>query len=634
MGNWSIRQKLLVSLSGAVLVATLLISLISQVMTERVLTERSLQKDLPASLNQIKHNIEAEIRSLEQIAEQLATSVVLHQLTANGREPAAEAQLVAELEQVRQVHGLQAASFCDRQSADYWNERGFLRRLTPEQDGWFFAFKDSGKARQVSVYNSPEVGYQIFVNFQQTDGRGLSGIAKPLTDMVKMISQYKIEQTGFVFLANQQGQIQLHPTQSIGTELSSQFAAGVAAQLLKPGQVNLLTTELNGEATVLASTYIEALDWYLIAQVPQQEISAVMQQIKLTSYFTAAVVTALIGFLSLFISQSISAPIRRLGQLFQQLGQGEADLSVRLDQNGGRELQELTQGFNQFVSNINQLVTDIQHSSRELAGESKELNNAAGHSLQHNQQQLDASAKVEAAIGQMAATVAEIAQNASLSADSTSKASQSVVAGQQQVGLSLQGIKQLAGHVETAQQVIRQLADKAGSIGQILDVIQGIAEQTNLLALNAAIEAARAGEHGRGFAVVADEVRQLAARTQGSTKEIQQVITDLLSQTEQAVQATASASQQALDNVSRSDAVETSLQQITSQIQQLEGMSIQIAAATEQQAMVVQDVGQQVQTMHQISESNLQNAGELQQLAARLGDLSSTLTQLTGRFSA
>ncbi|WP_337843107.1 methyl-accepting chemotaxis protein [Rheinheimera sp.] len=632
--NWSIRQKLLISLSVAVLAATLLISLLSQLMTEQVLTERSLQKDLPASLNQIKHNIEAEIRSLEQIAEQLASSPLLHQLTVDGRQAEQEAQLVAELEQVRQVHGLQAASFCDRHSADYWNEQGFLRRLTPEQDAWFYAFKDSGKARQVSVYNSPELGYQIFVNFQQLDGRGLSGIAKPLTEMVKMISQYKIEQTGFVFLANQQGQIQLHPSQRIGTALTSQFSSQVVTQLLKPDTVNLLTTELDGQATVLASTYIEALDWYLIAQVPEQEIFAVMQQIKLTSYLTAAAVTALIGLLSLFISQSISAPIRRLGQMFQRLGQGEADLSVRLEQQGGKELHELTQGFNQFVANINQLVSDIQHSSRELAAESRDLNSAAYHSLRHNQQQLEASSKVEAAIGQMAATVAEIAQNASLSADSTSKASQSVQAGQQQVGLSLQGMKQLAGHVETAQQVIRQLADKAGSIGQILDVIQGIAEQTNLLALNAAIEAARAGEHGRGFAVVADEVRQLAARTQGSTKEIQQVISDLLSQTDQAVQATAAASRQALDNVSRSDAVEASLQQITSQIQQLEGMSIQIAAATEQQAMVVQDVGQQVQTMHQISDSNLANAGELQQLAARLGDLSSALTQLTGRFSA
>ncbi|MDR7122494.1 methyl-accepting chemotaxis protein [Rheinheimera soli] len=629
----SIRHKLLLSLSSAVLIASVLISLISQSMTQTVLTDRMLNSELPKSLQQIKTSIETEIDHLSRIAQQLATSPQFHDFLDSNRDPAREQLLVAELENIKQRHALQAASFCNRELGDYWNEAGFLRRLNQQEDSWFFAFKDSGKASQVSVFNSPEVGYQIFVNYQQLDGRGLSGIAKPLTEMVTMISQYKIEQTGFVYLVNPQGQIQLHPEQSIGTALSAVLPEVDLSALLKPQGIQVLSATVKEQKLVLASVYVPSMDWYLVAQVPENEVFSVLDQIKQTSWVTAFLVTLVFAFISILLSNSISRPIQQLGELFARMGQGEANLSVRIEQQKGAELQQLTDGFNQFISKIANLISDIHQSSITLNAQAKALSEQSSLSLEQNQQQLASYNNVQQAMDQMEATVADIAQNSALAADSTSNVSQLGSKSKSCVDQASAHISSLSAEVTQVETVIKLLAEKADSISQILDVIRNVAEQTNLLALNAAIEAARAGEQGRGFAVVADEVRNLAARTQRSTTEIQDVISSLLSSTSAAVTAVTKADAKAQQGVELSQQVSHSLSAIAGQIQSLESMSLQIAAATEQQAMVTADVSSQLSLMNSVNKANVSSAEQMQQASQGLLTLAQQLNQLASRFS-
>ncbi len=629
----SIRHKLLLSLSGAVLISSLLISIISQSMTETVLTQRMLNSELPKSLEQIKTSLETEIDHLSQIAQQLATSPQFHDFLDSNKDPAREKLVIAELENIKQRHGLQAASFCNREVGDYWNQDGFLRRLNPQEDGWFFEFKNSGKSSQVSVFNSPEVGYQIFVNYQQLDGRGLSGIAKPLTEMITMISQYKIEQTGFVYLIDPQGLIQLHPQHPIGTPLSSVIPDVDLDSLFKPQGIQLLSATVDEQDLVLAAVYIPSLNWYLVAQVPKQEVFAVLGQIKQTSWATAFLVTLVFALVSLLLSHSISRPIQQLGELFSRMGQGEANLSIRIEQQKGKELIQLTDGFNQFISKIAHLIRDIHQSSITLNAQAKALSEQSSLSLEHNQQQLVSYNAVQQAMQQMEATVADIAQNSALAAQSTSNASQLSSDSKYSVEQASSHIRHLSVEVSAVEQVIKLLAEKADSISQILDVIRNVAEQTNLLALNAAIEAARAGEQGRGFAVVADEVRHLAARTQGSTKEIQDLISSLLSSTSDAVNAVSKADDKAQQGVELSQQVSQSLNAIAGQIQSLEGMSLQIAAATEQQAMVTADVSHQLALMNHVNQANVASAGKVQQTARGLSELAQQLNELASRFS-
>ena len=629
----SIRKKIIVTLTSAVLLSALAISWISVSINQTKLSERMLEEELPATLKNISQSIDAEVSGLSRIAEQLATSGYAQQWLADGKPADREAQLIKELTLVKAVHGLQAASFCERTTGDYWNERGFLRRLNPTEDSWFFAFKESGKAKQVSVYKSAEVGYQIFVNYQQLNGVGLSGVAKSMNDMVKMLSAFKIEQTGFVFLVDKAGKVQIHPTLEANTELQSTISAKEVRQLLaSESQMNLLETELNGKATILASLYIPSMDWYLVAQVPQAEVFAMTREISKVMWGLTALIALIFLVISVLLSNSITAPINHLAALFKRMGEGETDLSVHLSAGRGAELDELASGFNAFISKVRQIAADIQQTSTDLAAHAATLNQAASQSYSVNREQQLTSREVTEAIRQMEATVAEIANNAANAAQSTSNASANTATGMRQVQQSMQQILALSADVKNVENVTSELATQTLEIDKILTVIQAVAEQTNLLALNAAIEAARAGEQGRGFAVVADEVRHLAARTQQSTAEINQVILKLRSQSQTAVAAVSEARNKAETSAQSGEAANVQLAQITHDVGQLEAMNIQIAAATEEQSMVAASLNAQLNEMNQRTEANVQSAQALDQSAKDLAAVSSQLAALAGRF--
>ena len=629
----SIRKKIIVTLTSAVLLSALAISWISVSINQTKLSERMLEEELPATLKNISQSIDAEVSGLSRIAEQLATSGYAQQWLADGKPADREAQLIKELTLVKAVHGLQAASFCERTTGDYWNERGFLRRLNPTEDSWFFAFKESGKAKQVSVYKSAEVGYQIFVNYQQLNGVGLSGVAKSMNDMVKMLSAFKIEQTGFVFLVDKTGKVQIHPTLEANTELQSTISAKEVSQLLaSESQMNLLETELNGKATILASLYIPSMDWYLVAQVPQAEVFAMTREISKVMWGLTALIALIFLVISVLLSNSITAPINHLAALFKRMGEGETDLSVHLSAGRGAELDELASGFNAFISKVRQIAADIQQTSTDLAAHAATLNQAASQSYSVNREQQLTSREVTEAIRQMEATVAEIANNAANAAQSTSNASANTATGMRQVQHSMQQMLALSADVKNVENVTSELASQTLEIDKILTVIQSVAEQTNLLALNAAIEAARAGEQGRGFAVVADEVRHLAARTQQSTAEINQVILKLRSQSQTAVAAVSEARNKAETSAQSGEAANVQLAQITHDVGQLEAMNIQIAAATEEQSMVAASLNAQLNEMNQRTEANVQSAQALDQSAKDLAAVSSQLAALAGRF--
>jgi methyl-accepting chemotaxis protein len=339
--------------------------------------------------------------------------------------------------------------------------------------------------------------------------------------------------------------------------------------------------------------------------------------------------------ISLLVSTLILIGLRRRVS-FLQLHIGDAARHLALDSSasltGKDELAEIASSFNQFVARIHGAIEQVASNSRQLAATANEVA-AKAQLTQHNcTAQRDRTVQVATAIHEMGATVSEIAGNASLAADVAKQANDQADAGAVVVAQARQGIVGLSGEIEQVAGVIESLASQTDSIGSILDTIRSISEQTNLLALNAAIEAARAGEQGRGFAVVADEVRNLASRSAASTAEIQGMINRLQEQSARAVSAMAQGRNQSLEVVTQADAANGALGQITAHITQISDMNIQVATATEEQSSVVGEINRNVEDINQLTTETADIAHQLTASSRSLQQLSGELDKLVGNF--
>ncbi|ALP53789.1 hypothetical protein Tel_11960 [Candidatus Tenderia electrophaga] len=350
----------------------------------------------------------------------------------------------------------------------------------------------------------------------------------------------------------------------------------------------------------------------------------------LTTTVVVGVVLAILAFF--MIVTTVIRPIKRIATSFIEIAEGEGDLTISLPEKGNDEITAVSRGFNLFVTKTRQTIQDVVAASTQINTSIQALsaiNTQTNNALGRQQQETD---QVATAMNEMVATVQEVARNVSDAAHAANQANEESNSGQETVNAAINKIERLANEVQQAAEVLHRVEEDSQKVGTVLDVIKDIAEQTNLLALNAAIEAARAGEQGRGFAVVADEVRTLAGRTQQSTEEIQKMIENLQSGTREAVDVMERGQRMTGETVDQANKAGEALQAIAAAVATITNMTTQVASAAEEQNAVAEEINSNIVNISNLANETTEGAQHSSSAADQMAQLADQLQQAVARF--
>ncbi len=355
------------------------------------------------------------------------------------------------------------------------------------------------------------------------------------------------------------------------------------------------------------------------------------EQSALRLLIIIAVISILVGGgIAFLIIRSLMKSIQSAVKVAETISSG--DLTQEVEVHGNDEMGQLLTALSTMRNNLYNMIIQMNDSSSQLAAASEELATVSEETNQNINAQQSEVEQAATAINEMTATIQEVARNAANTSETAFSTNKSTIEGQNIVRETVDSISQLASDIENASDVIHQLEVHSENIGGVLDVIKNIAEQTNLLALNAAIEAARAGEQGRGFAVVADEVRTLASRTQESTQEIEAMIEKLQSGSRDAVQVMDCSRKQAAVSVEQANAAGTALQSITESVSLISDMNTQIATAAEEQSSVAEEINKNIISVNNLGTQNAAAAHETTATSEELARLATGLQDLITQF--
>ncbi|OLQ77657.1 chemotaxis protein [Photobacterium proteolyticum] len=372
---------------------------------------------------------------------------------------------------------------------------------------------------------------------------------------------------------------------------------------------------------------IDRLELALIDDINHQQY-----QEKLTLAISGAAITLFMTIVLLTFSRKITRRLATVNRMMRDIAEGNGDLTVRMNDSGKDELAELSHSFDRFTSKLQTIVTGIADISQQLSHAASESTSASDNSLENAEQQQAESSSVAAAINQLLATSNEIASNINDAAESAEKVKLEAHSSLQTSQQAAESIQTLASDIAESQTLIERLETESNNINKVIAVIRDITEQTNLLALNAAIEAARAGEHGRGFAVVADEVRQLAQRTHSSTQEIEHTIERLHTGVEESVAIMQKSRSQTEMTVTQTNQATDSVNRIAAAITDISDKNLQIASASEQQAMVSAEIDKNITRISELAMSTASAVGQSSQASQDVSKMARQLGEVVGQF--
>nr|WP_221275695.1 methyl-accepting chemotaxis protein [Marinobacter oulmenensis] len=465
----------------------------------------------------------------------------------------------------------------------------------PRERPWYQQSVSDQEASFTGTYQDASTGGMIIsatAPVKSGTYEGAVGMDIGLGDIQELLSSITLGNAGYAVLLDNDGTVLFHPDKSlVGTSASD--ALGFEPEM--NGEAREF--EKNGNTWSVAFFPISdarSVKWHLGTVVNSDQIHQPVVSARTTGLTIAALGLIIALIVLHFGIRTLMAPVRRLNTAMSDIATGDADLTQRLDDTSGDEFGELAGSFNRFVENIQQVIKEVEAGSKELSENVSSLRETSRNSRASVEGQQNEIDMIATAINEMSAAAGEIAQNAQQTAEAAGTADTESQESLTTVTASRDAVRQLSHEVNSAAEVIDTLGKDVASITTVLEVIQGVAEQTNLLALNAAIEAARAGEAGRGFAVVADEVRNLAQRTQASTEEINDMIERLQKGADNAVDVMKEST--AVSNVSMEKAQDAmdSLNRIVEGINQISQMTSQIATASEEQTSVTDELNSSI----------------------------------------
>jgi methyl-accepting chemotaxis protein len=669
----SIKQKLLLSIGGAVALLLLLTSafVVNHLKQQ---TERQVNTEVISSVQQEAIGIAGFFAQYGQVARTFLHNPQFQQWFKQYPGRGAQLDTLAGYNDINHTFidissrddNILSAFFALDSSAEYFRESA---RTGVAKDGVDAGDVSKGYfATQRPWYQQTLAQDRFFVNspsadlttgvistvvqgpVRDTSGRllGVGGLDLHINKVGDHIELLQYQGQGLPILLDEQGNI-VHFAKQAGIKYTpndpvaafdqlhknnSGFAA--LAEAAKASSAGRVAVQLNGNQYYAYAEPVvldfPKMNWLVALLVPVELIDGPVQSATNWAMLLTLLILAVTLAVIWFMTTLLTRPLQQLTQVMQDIASGEGDLTRSIDISSQDEVGALASHFNQFTSKLRHLLRQTAQQAASVNSSSQHLTQVASltnQEIQSSKAQID---NVSAAVHQMAATTQEISSNAVQTSDAATEAEHHAQQGQTLSATAVADMQRLSEQMLQSVHIVAGLAKESENIGTVVDVIKGIAEQTNLLALNAAIEAARAGEQGRGFAVVADEVRSLAGRTQDSTKDIRQMVEKLQTISREAESTMQQGREQTDNSAERARTLQAALADISGAIKRVKQQSGQIADATGQQSAAADEINRSLHTITELVDNTAEHANELSAESSQLSAAADNLNGVVSQF--